>query len=163
MSRVGALVETGLEREPHRLVDGDGEAVEPVAAYFRELQAANCSTATIRSYGMDLLRWFRFLWAAHVAWDRVSSVVARDFARWLQLGNGRGGPYSPAVRAHSETVLRSFYDFHREEGTVLISHNTSTKQRPSLTRGYVVHPAQSVLRPPPTPARHATHFLGHRL
>src|SRR5699024_8157319 len=63
------------------------------------------------------LRWFRFLWAAQVAWDRVSSVVARDFARWLQFGNAGGRPYSPAVRAHSETVLRSFYDFHREEGT----------------------------------------------
>jgi len=25
--------------------------------------------------------------------------------------------YAPSVRAHSETVLRSFYDFHREEGT----------------------------------------------
>jgi integrase len=25
--------------------------------------------------------------------------------------------YAPSVRAHSETVLRSFYDYHREEGT----------------------------------------------
>lgn len=31
---------------------------------------------------------------------------------------GRGGkPYAPSVRAHSETVLRSFYDFHRDIGT----------------------------------------------
>ena len=71
---------------------------------------------TVRSYGMDLLRWFRFLWAAAIAWDRVTSSEARDFSRWLQAGrNGLG--YAPAVRAHSETVLRSFYDYHRDAGT----------------------------------------------
>jgi hypothetical protein len=31
---------------------------------------------------------------------------------------------------------------------------------PSLTDGCVVRPAQPVLRPPPTPTRHATHFPG---
>jgi site-specific recombinase XerD len=30
---------------------------------------------------------------------------------------GRRKPYLPAVRAHCETVLRSFYDFHRDTGT----------------------------------------------
>jgi integrase len=83
---------------------------------------------------MDLLRWFRFLWAAGVAWDRAARSDARDFCRWLQLAGkparphwrnaGRpqpaavpGGVYAPSVRAHSETVLRSFYDFHQEAGT----------------------------------------------
>ena len=28
-----------------------------------------------------------------------------------------GEAYAPSVRAHSETVLRSFYDFHLEAGT----------------------------------------------
>jgi integrase len=28
-----------------------------------------------------------------------------------------GEPYAASVRAHSETVLRSFYDFHRDAGT----------------------------------------------
>ena len=28
-----------------------------------------------------------------------------------------GEVYAPSVRAHSETVLRSFYDFHLEAGT----------------------------------------------
>jgi hypothetical protein len=30
-----------------------------VAAFLRDLQAAGRSQATLRSYGMDLLRWFR--------------------------------------------------------------------------------------------------------
>ena len=89
---------------------------------------------TIRSYGMDLLRWFRFLWAIDVPWQRVSRVEARDFSRWMMLAGKpvrphwrrptvvrktgqRPKPYSTSVRAHSETVLRSFYDFHLDAGT----------------------------------------------
>ena len=126
--RVGRLVGTGEGAEPYRLVDGDGAVMEAVGAYFRELQAAGRSAATVRSYGMDLLRWFRFLWAIGVAWDRATRVEARDFCpvdalpasrrartgagerrtRWLDSGRA----YSASVRAHSETVLRGFYDFH---------------------------------------------------
>ena len=36
---------------------------------------------------MDLLRWFRFLWALGVAWDRATGVEARDFCRWLQIAD----------------------------------------------------------------------------
>ena len=90
---------------------------------------------------MDLLRWFRFGWAIGVTWDQATRVEARDFCRWLTVrekpttagtSGGRGadgkpnpvtgklGPgrtYAPTTRAHSETVLRVFYDFHRDAGT----------------------------------------------
>ncbi|MFF8848341.1 site-specific integrase [Streptomyces sp. NPDC015127] len=59
----------------------------PVAAFFAELLVASRSTTTIRSYGMDLLRWFRFLWAVDVGWDRATRGEARDFSRWLQLAD----------------------------------------------------------------------------
>jgi len=57
--RVGCLAETGDVWEPWRLLDPAGEVVEPVAAWLRDLQAAGRSALTQRSYGMDLLRWFR--------------------------------------------------------------------------------------------------------
>ncbi len=124
--------------EPCRLVDGDGVRVEAVPAWFGDLQAAGRSASTIRSYGMDLLRWFRFLCAVGVAWDRATRIEARDFSRWLQVRGKQvrlhwrhperlvgaepavvsaGRPYAASVRAHSETVLRGFYDFHRDAGT----------------------------------------------
>ena len=126
--------------EPYRLVDADGLAVEPVAAYLRDLQAADRSAATARSYALDLLRWFRFLWVVEVSWDRATRVEARDFCRWLQVagkpvrphwrqgnepattdarpgGGSSPRPYAASVRAHSETVLRSFYEFHLDAGT----------------------------------------------
>ncbi len=79
--QVGRLVATGDQWDPYRLVDQDGIAVEGVSAFFRDLQAAGRSPATLRSYGMDLLRWFRFLWAAGVGWERATRVEARDFSR----------------------------------------------------------------------------------
>ncbi len=133
----GRLVATGNPYEPYRLVDPDGQVVEAATAYFRDLLAAGRAASTVRSYGLDLLRWFRFCWSdSGVAWDRATRVEARDFSRWLQLagkqhrlhwrarpparpaaGAGAGEAYAPSVRAHSETVLRSFYDFHRDAGT----------------------------------------------
>lgn len=128
---VGALLETGNRWEPYRLVDPDGLRVEAVTAYFRDLQAAGRAEATVRSYGMDLLRWFRFLWAIEVSWERASRVDARDFCRWMLIvgkpvrrrsggpaaASAGSRPYAASVRAHSETVLRSFYDFQRDVGT----------------------------------------------
>jgi integrase len=126
---IGHLVETGDACEPYRLVDGDGTVVEAVTEYFRDLQAAGRSTATLRSYGMDLLRWFRFLWAIDVPWSRATRIEARDFCRWMLVAGKPRRPhwrhrgelatpqstveaYAPSVRAHCETVLRCFYDFH---------------------------------------------------
>jgi site-specific recombinase XerD len=116
----GSVVETGSPAEPYRLVDPAGAPVAAVTAYFRDLQAAGRSAATIRSYGMDLLRWFRFLWAAGVTWNQATRAEARDFCRWLLISGKPGSPgrpYAASVRAHSETVLRSFYDFHLDADT----------------------------------------------
>jgi integrase len=146
VSRAGGLVATGDEREPYRLIDPAGLAVEPVSIFLRELQAMGRSAATLRSYGMDLLRWWRFLDAVGVSWDRASRVEARDFSCWIGLTvkqrlqttrpraarwssgvlgapnpvtgkPGAGDGYAPASIAHSETVLRRFYDFCRDGGS----------------------------------------------
>ncbi|MHB2023729.1 MAG: tyrosine-type recombinase/integrase [Mycobacteriales bacterium] len=84
--RTGSLAEVDDPWEPYRLVDPDGRVVAPVAEYLRELQAEGRSVATQRSYGMDLLRWFRFLWSIGVAWEQATSVDARDYARWVGVG-----------------------------------------------------------------------------
>ena len=115
--------------------------------FLRDLRAAGKSVATLRSYAVDLLRWWRFLDAVGVGWDRASRAEARDFSCWIQLtakqrlqtsrpkaarwsGRSRwaanlvtGKPAAgdagtrPLTVAHSETVLRRFYDFHRDTGT----------------------------------------------
>jgi len=127
--RVGAVGSGGDLWEPVRLTDAGGGSVRPVTAFLNELQAVGRSTSTQRSYAMDLLRWFRFVWAIQIAWDQVTRVEARDFCLWMTLRDkpsrsgsvGRAGRvtpnpvtgkplpgmrYSAATRAHSETVLR---------------------------------------------------------
>ena len=147
----GGLRETGDQWEPLQLLDPNGAVVQPVSDYLKDLQAAGRRATTQRSYGMDLLRWFRFLWTVEVPWDEATRIEARDFSRWLQIADkpvrphwrrgddgsparlagltglatpnpvtgkpGVGRKYGTATRAHSESVLRHFYDFHLEVGT----------------------------------------------
>ena len=85
MPRRGRLASTGDLGEPYRLIDAEGAVVEPVAAFLRELLAAGRSPATLRSYGMDLLRWWRFLGAVDVDWrprdpDRSARLQLLDSA-----------------------------------------------------------------------------------
>lgn len=132
VARVGRLEATGSPWVPYRVIDPLGEVVVPVAAFLKELQASGRSEATQRSYGHDLLRWLRFLWAVQVPWDQATWVEARDFCRWVQIGSkpvsvrwkrsdlphcaASGGKYAPRTAAHGESVLRAFYDFHVDTG-----------------------------------------------
>ena len=88
---VGSVEATGDLFEPVRLIDAGGAVVVPAAAFFRELAACGRPAATHRSYGMDVLRWFRFLWAVGVCWDQATSVEGRDFCCWIGLANKRRG------------------------------------------------------------------------
>ena len=172
---VGRLEETGDPWEPYRLLDADGSVVLPAAEFLAELQAQDSSVSTLRSYGNDLLLWWRWLAAAGVAWDKVTPAEGRDFARWMQVadkparphwrdrdgsppGVSRGpvtaGPAAGTVnpvtgkaspgrklsassRAHAETVLRRFYDFHLESGRGPIMNPfplDRSRRRAGLTR-----------------------------
>ncbi|WP_327391388.1 site-specific integrase (plasmid) [Streptomyces microflavus] len=160
LPEIGRLLDTGDPWEPYLLLDPLGTPVEPVALYFKDLMAGPYSPLTPRSYGMDLLRWWRFLWAHGVEWDRALREDARDFTLWMKLADKpvrvhwrhRGknsseippprtdGPtpgmpnlvtgkptagtkYAPTTRAHCETVLRTFYDWHLDNnsGSLLIN------------------------------------------
>src|SRR5881394_3059591 len=91
----GLLQATGGPWDLYRLVDPSGEVVRPVAVYLSDLQAAGRTAATQRSYGMDLLRWFRFCWAIGLPWDQATRSEARDFCRWMQIA---AKPVSPHWR-----------------------------------------------------------------
>jgi site-specific recombinase XerD len=131
----GRLAGTDDVFKPFQLIDPAGSPVMAVDEFMVELFATGRSGATQRSYGMDLLRWFRFLWAVEVAWDRAGRDEARDYIAWLRAGGrgerphwrrGAAGPALPAVPGrplaastivHAETVARTFYAFHVERGS----------------------------------------------
>lgn len=76
------------------------------------------------------------MWAVEVRWDHATRAEARDFMRWVQIadkprsshpdagsrnpvtGKARpGAKYASSTRGHCESVLRGFYEFHREAGS----------------------------------------------
>src|SRR6266568_7061082 len=83
----GSLETTGDLFEPFRLTDADGGVVAVAGAYFRDLAACGRAAATQRSYGMALLRWWRFLRAVEIGWDQATRAEARDFLCWVQLAD----------------------------------------------------------------------------
>ncbi|MEU6872889.1 hypothetical protein [Streptomyces sp. NPDC046751] len=112
----GQLLATGDVWEPYRLLDRHGLRVEPVAVYFKDLLAADTPATTLRSYGNDLLRWWRFLWALDIEWDRAVREDARDFMLWMQLAdkpvrvhwrrrNAPAGEGRPALKAATEAPV----------------------------------------------------------
>lgn len=61
------------------------EPVEGTRAFLRDLQGAGRWVATARSCGMDMLRWFRFLWAVEVPTDlRRRTIVGTPRIRQSQ-------------------------------------------------------------------------------
>lgn len=100
----GALVASGDPFEPFALLDASGQVVASVAAFFRELQACGRPETTQRSYGLALLRWFRFLGAVEVPWDQATRVEARDFCRWIQVARK---PVRPHWRHQGEQATGS--------------------------------------------------------
>ena len=104
------------------VLDAAGEPVEEISDFLCSLLAGGASAGSVRSYAMALLRWWRFLAAIEVPWDRATRVETRDFVLWMRFtpknGTGRGsarstsGPgsgYAPATINHNLAVLRSFY------------------------------------------------------
>ncbi|MFC0429965.1 tyrosine-type recombinase/integrase [Kutzneria buriramensis] len=131
---------------PWLLVDDDGQAVLPVHRYFIDFVARDTRLGSVRSYAYDLLRWWRWLIVVDVAWDKATSAEVRDFVLWMKQARkvrrhartvsaataGTLNPvtgkqylddqYKPRSIAHSNAVLRAFYEFWvHEDGTPLVN------------------------------------------
>jgi integrase/recombinase XerD len=125
---------------PWLVVDPDGAPVEPVRRFLVDFVARDNRAGSVRSYAYDLLRWWRWLRAVGVEWDKATPAEVRDLVLWLkQTGKTRQAPrttsagtagrvnpitrkrhlgdrYEPRTIRHSNAVLRSFYLFWIEIG-----------------------------------------------
>lgn len=167
VARVGRVVASDDPVLPWVVRDGAGEPIGPVSEFLRDLLACGNSPASCRSYGYDLLRWFRFLAAVEVGWDRASRDEVRDFVLWLRSCHNpardrrrEGGPapgsvnprtgkqylregYAPATINHAVSVVSAFYDFH-----LLTGLGPVVSPVPSQSRsGYRVHAHHNPLEP----------------
>jgi len=93
------------------LLDASGVPVAEVSDFFASMLASGASVSSLRSYGLALLRWWRFLAAVDVTWQRASRVEARDFVLWMRMVGpaSRPGGYAPATINHALAVVKMFY------------------------------------------------------
>lgn len=54
---VGRLVQVGDPVQPYRVTDADGQEVDAVSDFLKDLRARDLSMETLKSYGRALLRW----------------------------------------------------------------------------------------------------------
>lgn len=136
LPRWGRVVEAGGEEVvAWQVLDPDGRVVEPIEVFLRDFTAQGNRVGSVRSYAYALLRWWRWLAAVGVEWDRASSGEVRDFVLWLSQARkprrvertvsassaGAMNPvtgkrhlddsYGPRTVRHSNAVLRSFYQY----------------------------------------------------
>ena len=149
---VGAVVETDLMWEPYRLVDPVGAVVGSVTDFLQELQTSGRSPATQRSYALDLLRWFRFLWAVEVPWGQATRCEARDFCRWLALVDkprADTGPRQAGGTANPVTGKRS--PGGKYAASTLSLRSVATTSQPKVETAWesspLPHPASSTSLP----------------
>lgn len=140
VARLGRVLPTENRSLPWIVADAAGVPVSVISAYLRELLANGCSASSCRSYAYDLLRWFRFLAAVGVPWNRAERAEVRDFVLWLRSApnpardrrracspkpgsvNPRTGKaylgdgYAPTTINHALSVLAGFYNFHLDTG-----------------------------------------------
>src|SRR5262249_690688 len=134
LPRWGRVVPTG-DVIPYMVLDQRGQPGEPIRRFLRDFLARGHSAGGVRSYAFDLFRWWRFLQAIDVPWDKVTSAEVRDFVLWMgqaekqrRLPRTRsaatagqvnpvtrkqypGDRYSARTIRHSNAVLRCFYEF----------------------------------------------------
>lgn len=121
------------------VVDPDDVPVEPVRRFLVDFVARDGRPSSVRSYAYDLLRWWRWLRAVGVEWDKATPAEARDLVLWLKQATkfrrsrrtvsaataGQVNPitrkrylgdqYEPRTIRHSNAVLRGFYQFWIDE------------------------------------------------
>ena len=124
---------------PWLVVGPDGEPVEPVRRFLTDFVARDNRPGSVRSYAYGLLRWWRWLLAVGVEWDKATPTEARDLVLWLRQAakprrsartasattagqvnpvTGKrhlGDAYEPRTIRHSNAVIRSFYQFWIED------------------------------------------------
>lgn len=93
------------------LLDASGAPVVEVSEFFASMLASGASVSSLRSYGLALLRWWRFLAAVDTPWQRATRTEARDFVLWMRVIGpvGRQGGYAPATINHALAVIKMFY------------------------------------------------------
>lgn len=132
---IGAVRQNAAGLLPYAVVDESGREIGVFSVFLRDLVLTDMSPLTVRSYGNDLLRWWRVLQLIGVPWDQAGRLEVEVLGGWMRSAvnpqrrgsgarvmNPRTGKrplaegYAPATINHALAVLASFYAFHARFG-----------------------------------------------
>ena len=140
LPRTGGVIRAPGSFPPYVVIATDDAEVELVTAYLKDLALSDMSPLTSRSYGYDLLRWFRLLLALNLVWDSASPSEIDVLVGWMKTASnpqrrrtagkpqpGSANPvtgktslkagYAPRTINHCLTVIHGFYAFHARFGS----------------------------------------------
>ncbi|OEH62127.1 hypothetical protein A5N17_07975 [Arthrobacter sp. D2] len=132
---VGAVVPRTEGLMPFVVVGDDGAEIEDVSLFLRDLVLSDMSPWTVRSYGNDLLRWWRILGLLGIPWEQATRSEVEILVGWMRSavnpqrrGTGQRGRnqrtgkrpladgYAPSTINHALSVISSFYSYHARFG-----------------------------------------------
>ncbi|WP_406732185.1 tyrosine-type recombinase/integrase [Streptomyces sp. NBC_01794] len=159
---------------PYVVVDEAGSPVTYFSDFLRELMLGDASPLTCRSYGHDLLRWWRLLKLVEVAWDKAARVEVELMVGWLRSAPNpqrhrsrpdadppgsvnlkTGKPalrhgYAPSTINHALSALSAFYAFHMHfgRGPLVNPVPEAVERRMLLSHRSPIEPNRAVGRAP---------------
>jgi integrase len=152
-------------------VDATGAEVEPVSRFLQHLALGDRSPLTVRSYAMDLLRWWRILGALQVAWDRATTDEVAVMVGWLRAAPNRqrrrssgaqgvvnpktgkaplANGYAASTINRALSALSGFYAFHAHHGRgpVVNPVPVASRRRALLAHRSPIDPVPATPRAP---------------
>ncbi|WP_228000754.1 tyrosine-type recombinase/integrase [Nocardia australiensis] len=158
LPQIGSVVAGPGQSPPYVLLDQHGAPVQPVVQYLQDLALSDVSPLTCKSYGYDLLRWFRMLWLLEIEWNRATEAEVSLMVGWLRSAsnpqrhrrrpgaatagtvNPRTGKqmlkkgYAPRTINHCLSVIWGLYAYHAHfgRGPVINPVPESSERRQAL-------------------------------
>jgi hypothetical protein len=98
---------------PFVVVDESGDEIEPFSVFLRDLMLTDMSPLTARSYGNDLLRWWRLLRVLEMAWDRATRAEVDVLVGWMRTADNSRPASCSACAGSMSTGPASRFGEHR--------------------------------------------------
>src|SRR5690349_59998 len=81
---IGAVVPRTEGLLPYVVIDDKGQEIEDFSVFLRDLVLSDMSPLTVRSYGNDLLRWWRILGVLGSGWEQATRAEVEILVGWMR-------------------------------------------------------------------------------
>ncbi|MBT2523478.1 hypothetical protein [Arthrobacter sp. ISL-28] len=124
LPRIGAVRQNATGLLPYAVVDEAEREIGVFSVFLSDLVLTDMSPLTVRSYGNDLLRWWRVLQLIGVPWDEAGRVEVEVLVGWMRSAVN---PQRTKERGRKDIIRTS--DVLQQPQTPFSTSNTSNRTR----------------------------------